>query len=144
MKKTYLILFVAVVTGLIVGFLILNGKNNQSSQDQSVSTSQTTASSSTESNSSSQQVAATITYTNSGFSPEKITVKSGDMISVKNDSSRPLEFSSDPHPVHTDDPELNQSVLEPGQSQSFTLTTKGTWGYHDHLNEINTGTIVVE
>ena len=88
--------------------------------------------------------AATITYTDDGLSPAKTTVKSGEVVKVVNNSSQSLEFSSDPHPVHTKDTDLNQQVLAPGQSQVFTVTKKGTFGYHDHLNATKTGTITIE
>lgn len=88
--------------------------------------------------------AATITYSDSGFSPAKTTVKSGDVVKVVNNSSRALEFSSDPHPVHTKDTDLNQQTLRPGESQTFSVTKKGTFGFHDHLDATKTGTITIE
>lgn len=88
--------------------------------------------------------AATITYSDSGFSPSKTTVKSGDVVKVVNNSTRALEFSSDPHPVHTKDTDLNQQTLRPGESQTFSVTKKGTFGFHDHLDATKTGTITIE
>lgn len=91
-----------------------------------------------------KSVSATITYTNDGFSPAKLTVKSGDIIAVKNNSSNSLQFSSDPHPIHTGDPEINQNTLPAGGSSSFMVKVKGTHGFHNHLDPSKTGTIVVE
>lgn len=91
-----------------------------------------------------ESVAATIVYTDDGFVPSSVTVKSGDKISVQNKSSRSLQFSSAPHPSHTENRELNQNTLPAGGSQTFTVTTKGRFGFHDHLNPSNTGTLVVE
>lgn len=91
-----------------------------------------------------QPAAATIIYSNSGFSPSKITVKSGDSVAIKNTSPGDMQFDSDPHPVHTDDEELNAGAVAPGQTVTFTVTTKGTFGYHNHLNPSDTGTIVVQ
>lgn len=90
------------------------------------------------------QVAATIMYTNTGFDPSTITIKSGQTVEIKNDSSRPLQFDSDPHPAHTDNPELNVDTISPGSSKKFTLTTKGAWSYHNHLNSSETGKVNVE
>lgn len=107
----------------------------------------TPASSSTSQSSNTSQPSAsvaTITYGNSGFSPSTITVKAGSTITIKNNSSGDLQFDSDPHPVHTDDPELNVGAVAPGQSMTFTVSEKGTHGYHNHLNSSDTGTIVVE
>lgn len=88
--------------------------------------------------------AATIIYSDSGFSPSKTTVKSSDTVAIKNTSSSDMQFDSDPHPIHTDDKELNAGAVAPGQTITFTVTTKGTFGYHNHLNPGDTGTIVVQ
>ena len=102
------------------------------------STDPTTPSTSTDINS-----ATTITYSNSGFSPAKLTVKAGDTVTVVNNSSGSLQFDSDPHPDHTDNTELNIGIIAKGKSATMTLTKKGTWGYHNHLSSTDTGTITV-
>jgi plastocyanin len=91
-----------------------------------------------------KKIAATITYSDSGYSPSTITVKSGDTIAIKNTSSSEMQFDSDPHPVHTDDEELNAGPVAPGQTITFTVTTTGTYGYHNHLNPSDSGTIVIK
>lgn len=88
--------------------------------------------------------AATITFDDSGFSPSTLTVKVGATVKVVNKSSQLLQFDSDPHPDHTDETELNVDLVSPGQSKTFTVTKKGTWGFHDHLNPGLTGTLNVE
>ena len=93
---------------------------------------------------STKPASATITYSNSGFSPNSVTVKSGDTVAIKNTSSSDLQYDSDPHPVHTDDEELNVGTVAPGQTATFTVTTKGTFGYHNHLNASDTGTIIIQ
>ncbi len=105
---------------------------------------QTPGSSSSSSSAGANQAAAIITYSDSGYSPSTITVKSGDTVELKNTSSQSVQFDSDPHPIHTDDPELNVGELSPGQTTTFKVITKGTHGYHNHLNPAQTGTIVVE
>ncbi|MGH7158072.1 MAG: cupredoxin domain-containing protein [Candidatus Saccharimonadales bacterium] len=87
---------------------------------------------------------AIITYTDSGFSPSALSVTSGTTVIIVNESGEQLDFSSSPHPVHSDNPELNRDTLSPGESDSFILTEPGTWGYHNHLNPDKTGTITVE
>lgn len=91
-----------------------------------------------------KKAAATITYSDSGFSPSTVTVKSGDTVAIKNTSSSDMQFDSDPHPVHTDDEELNAGPVTPGQTVTFTVTATGTYGYHNHLNPSDTGTIVIK
>lgn len=87
---------------------------------------------------------STITYTNDGFSPVSLTVKAGTTVTIKNDSSRSLQFSSNPHPDHTNEPELNLDNLSPGKSTTFQASEPGSYGFHNHLNEDHTGTLIVE
>ena len=90
---------------------------------------------------------ATITITSAGVSPKTQTVGYGATVTITNNDSAPHEFSSNPHPVHTDCPELNAPVLQTGQSFTATMASKAeTCGFHDHLNPTNAalqGTITV-
>lgn len=86
---------------------------------------------------------ATITYTDNGFTPATLTVKKGTKVTVVNSSSNPVQFSSDDHPTHRLDPEINMSELAPGENGSFTVTTVGTHGFHDHIDDSKTGTPIV-
>ena len=76
----------------------------------------------------------TITITNNAASPQNITVTRGSQVTILNSDSRTHEMDSDPHPEHTDCPELNQiGFLNPGQSrQSGNLNTARRCGMHDH------------
>lgn len=89
------------------------------------------------------EVAATITATNDGFTPNTVTIKKGQMIKIVNNSSSPIQFSSADHPTHRLDPELNMSELAPGESGTVMPENVGSHGYHDHLHAEHTGTIVV-
>ena len=89
-------------------------------------------------------VAATITFNGNGFSPAVTIVKAGDTIKIVNSSSTPMQLDSDPHPTHTDEPELNVGEVDAGKSATFVLTKVGSWGYHDHLNPSLTGRINVQ
>lgn len=86
---------------------------------------------------------AVITYTDSGFNPETLTVKTGTVVTVKNDTSRTLDFASDDHPTHRINSELNVGEIDSGESATFTAKA-GTWGFHDHLNDDATGVLTVE
>lgn len=86
---------------------------------------------------------ATITFTNNGFEPRELTVKKGTVITVINESSSSVQFSSDEHPAHRDNPEMNMMVLAPRESDSYTAAKAGAWSFHDHLNESKTGTVTV-
>ena len=92
---------------------------------------------------------ATITITSSGVSPKALTVARGTQVTFTNNDSVPHEMNSDPHPVHTDCPEINSvGFLSPGQSKmTANLNTARTCGYHDHQRSSVTslqGTIVIQ
>lgn len=90
-----------------------------------------------------QTTGVTIVFTDKGFEKSSYTVKKGQSVKVENKSNTQLEFSSDNHPTHTGEPELNMSVLQPGESGSFTPTEIGEHGFHDHLQAQFTGVLVV-
>jgi hypothetical protein len=90
-----------------------------------------------------QPQSATITYTDSGFS-SGLVVAAGTQLTIRNNSSGTLQFQSNPHPTHDANQELNVGSIAPGGSETITLSNKGTWGYHNHLNDSHTGTIIVE
>ena len=85
-----------------------------------------------------------VTYTDSGFSPQNLTVKGGAEVTFVNSSSETVDVESNPHPLHTDNSQLNVGTINPGGSAKATLTTSGIWGYHNHPNGAEGGTIVVE
>ena len=81
-----------------------------------------------------------ITITSAGVTPKHLVVNAGSQVTfINNDSIAHLMFS-DPHPEHTDCPELNQvGFLDPGQSrQTGNLDTARTCGFHDHNLFANT------
>lgn len=136
MSKKNLAIIIVLVIVVGIGAVVWMTRGSSST------TNSTTSGNST--SSSSQSSAATITYSDSGFSPSTVTVHSGDTITLKNTSSASMQFDSDPHPVHTGDPELNVGEISPGQSATLQVAAKGTHGYHNHLNPAQTGTIVVQ
>jgi len=92
-----------------------------------------------------KQAAATIEFTDSGFSPQSVTIKAGETVTFKNNSSSQLQVASAPHPTHTDRPELNApGPMGLGQTFSTAISEKGTWKYHDHLNPSLFGSITVQ
>ncbi len=145
MNKTGIIAVIVVVLALAGGAFALSQKNSDKTGSSTTNPTSSTTTTPTNTNTTSEASSEnTITYTNDGFSPATLTVKSGTKITIKNDSSHALQFDSDPHPVHTDDPELNVGVVSPGKSMTFTATNTGSHGYHNHLNSSDTGTIVVQ
>jgi len=140
----YVVIVVVVLAVIGGGVFALTRKSKTNNPTTSNSTPATSSSNQTSDTSQPSASVATITYSDSGFSPSTITVKAGSTITIKNTSSGGLQFESDPHPVHTDDTELNVGTVASGQSMTFTVAEKGTHGYHNHLNPSDTGTIIVE
>ncbi|HWZ66094.1 MAG TPA: cupredoxin domain-containing protein [Patescibacteria group bacterium] len=132
MKKLWIIGTIILIA--IAGALWFVYKNN---------TSPTTAPPSSSTNSTSNNT-ATITYSDSGFSPSVTTINSGGVVSVTNNSATELQFDSNPHPIHTDDTDLNIGSVPSGQTKTFTVTKKGSFGYHNHLSPQVTGKIIVQ
>jgi len=68
------------------------------------------------------------------LSPSEITVSAGSRVLFINNHSRPHQITSDPHPEHTDCPEINQvGLLAQGQRrETGNLVTVRTCGIHDH------------
>jgi plastocyanin len=92
---------------------------------------------------------ATITITSNGVSPKTVTIAAGGQVTFVNSDNQTHNMQSDPHPEHTDCPELGSvGFLTPGQSHNTgNLNIKRTCGYHDHDNFGNQklqGSIVIE
>lgn len=79
-------------------------------------------------------VAATITITATGVSPRNVTIPAGSRVMFVNNDSRAHVMSSDPHPIHTDCPSIEQvGFLSAGQSRATgNLDTPRVCGFHDH------------
>ncbi|HLC64512.1 MAG TPA: plastocyanin/azurin family copper-binding protein [Candidatus Nanoarchaeia archaeon] len=96
---------------------------------------------------------STIEVTSSGFSPNSITINSGDTVTWINKDSAPHWPASAMHPTHLLYPETGGCIgskfdacgeIPPGGSWSFTFSQKGEWKYHDHINPGSMfGTVIV-
>jgi hypothetical protein len=93
---------------------------------------------------------ATITIGADGrVSPSTVTIVRGGRVTMINNHNTSHDMSSDPHPEHTQCPELNQwGFLSAGQQRtSGNLNTARTCGFHDHNLPQNTGlqgTVVIQ
>lgn len=103
---------------------------------------------------------ASVSYTDQGFSPASVTIANGQTVTWTNNSTGMLWVASDPHPEHSGYDGTTKSehcaadysgatpfdsctVIQPGQSYSFTFAKAGSWGYHNHMNDDMSGTVVV-
>ena len=95
-----------------------------------------TSSSSTSTGCTASSTSTTITISNNSVCPQNITIARGTQVTFINQDGREHEMTSDPHPEHTDCPEINQvGFLTNGQSrQTGNLNTARRCGFHDHRN----------
>jgi hypothetical protein len=77
---------------------------------------------------------ATIMLTSAGVSSIQLTVTQGARVTFVNNDTRSHNMTSDPHPEHSDCPEINTvGLLQPGQSrETGNLVAIRTCGFHDH------------
>ncbi|HSX58338.1 MAG TPA: cupredoxin domain-containing protein [Candidatus Saccharimonadales bacterium] len=150
-----MIITVVVVAILAIGaFLLVNNKNKSTSSTTSSTTSSDNSSSNNSSGDSSNSSSTpasdtvTITYTDSGFSPNSATVKNGGKIIWVNKSGSQVQIGVNPHPTHTGDRMITNGQftldLNDGAQTTVSVTKTGTFGYHNHLLPNDTGTITVE
>jgi len=97
----------------------------------------------------------TVTYQDSGFTPQSITIKKGTLVTFVNKSRSPLWLDSNPHPSNTDYPEFDTFRVrdrfpEMGENFQFEFSKTGTWKFHNHTasgdgtdTTVHPGTIIV-
>lgn len=131
--KKYIITIIAIIAigfSVYSYFLSKQLPENQEKKEMSYSETQTSE-------------ATQITIKDFSFSPSTITVKKGESITWTNKDSAPHTATSNPHPIHTDLPELSSGVLQKDGEYTFTFTKTGTFGYHCHIHPSMLGTIIV-
>jgi plastocyanin len=89
-----------------------------------------------------------VTITSAGVSPSTLTITPGTRVRFVNNDVVPHDMTSDPHPAHTQCPEINQAgLILGGQSkETAAFATVKTCGYHDHNDPDDpkwTGTILI-
>lgn len=140
-KQTAIIISIAIILiALATWWIVSAASHNADTEAAPTSSTQTTDEPAAISDTPS---ALTIVFTDDGFEQDSYSVGAGQVVTVVNRSSIDMEFSSDDHPSHRDNPELNMNSLAPGEEISFTPRSEGEWGIHDHLNPRYTTTLVV-
>ena len=76
----------------------------------------------------------TFTISTSGVSPRELTVPQGTRVLFVNHDNRRRNMTSDPHPDHSDCPEINNvGLLNTGQHrETGNMNVVRTCGFHDH------------
>lgn len=103
----------------------------------------------------------TVVYSDGGYAPKELTVKKGEKVTFRNESSHVMWPASAMHPAHAEypgsglqkctDSSVDKSTLFDSCSEkksreewSFQFQEVGTWNYHDHRRAEYWGTIIVE
>lgn len=143
MSKT--IIAVAVLVIVIVGgyFLLSPQKTSVTTPTSEITPTSSAAMQESASPSSAMQE-NTVTLSADGFSPATLTVKAGTEVTWTNKSGAVGNVNSDVHPTHTIYPPLNLGKFADGESLSLTFDKAGTYGYHNHLDSSQTGTVIVQ
>ncbi len=96
---------------------------------------------------------AVVDYNGSTFSPTTVFIPRGGAVVFRNRSNASMRVASNPHPTHNSYPEKGGCVgslfdscvdIPPKVSWSFAFKYPGTWGYHNVLNDVQGGFVVVQ
>jgi plastocyanin len=90
------------------------------------------------------QSESTVTLSTNGYEPATLSIKLGTQVTWVNKSGQDATVNSDPHPIHTAYPPLNLGNFSDGGTLTLLFDKAGTYGYHNHLNPGEKGTIIVE
>lgn len=86
----------------------------------------------------------TVWVLDASFNPSVVTISAGDSVTWVNKDDLNRQPASDPHPAHTNVPGFESTPLPLDGTYTFIFDEVGEWYYHDHLNPISKGKIVVE
>lgn len=87
---------------------------------------------------------AQVAITNNGFEPATLTVKKGTKVTWTNNGQTAHQIASNPHPSHDELKKLYSDVLNEKQSYGFSFSKAGKFNYHDELNPVVNGQIIVK
>lgn len=136
MNRTILIAIVGIVIVVGIVALFMFSQNNKSAQNNNPGPSVAAVNPNEE--------IATVVLGPSGFAPATLTIKAGTRVTWINKSGTSAILASNNHPTHTLYPPLNLGEFGDGSSVQLVFDKPGTYGYHNHLNPDEGGTIVVQ
>lgn len=152
-----LVIIVIVIFG---GYFLINNGNQLAENGQSLNSGQPVVpGNDTIQPVSEKMVTHEVIYTDTGYSPKELTIKIGDTVVWKNQSSHGMWIGSALHPSHfiysgtsLDEhcPDPNNTSFDqctssgPSTSWSFKFDKKGTWRYHNHVSASDFGTVIVQ
>lgn len=93
---------------------------------------------------STQPETLTITINENGYVPNEVTVKKGTRVIWANQGNSVATVNSADHPDHTLHSFINLGEVAPGRTVQTVFDQVGSFGYHNHLNPEQFGTVTVE
>ncbi len=155
MKTSYILIGIVIAVVVIGGVFVL--RSNSNTQTPTLKEEETVTPPMMEEGS---QSSLMVSYTDGGYSPKELTIKKGEVVTFKNESSQPMWTASAVHPNHTAYPgtdikncgsttmvdKMFDSCAGVSSLQvwKFQFNETGSWKYHNHLTPTRTGTITVE
>lgn len=76
--------------------------------------------------------------------PDKISIRVGDEVSFKNQGDSPIIIASDPHPEHSEAPDLYSAPIYSGQTYVYKFSVEGRFGFHIEENPSISGRVIVK
>lgn len=141
--KKWLVGVIVLVAGLGVGWYVMQGGKAKPAVVEEVTTQETPATPGTDVEEDVME-RPTVSYTDTGFAPNTLTVKKGTNVTFTNQSSKGMWVASALHPTHQLLPGFDQlKSVARGGTYEYTFDKVGTWKYHNHVNPADTGTVVV-
>ncbi|MGH3086250.1 MAG: cupredoxin domain-containing protein [Rubrobacteraceae bacterium] len=85
-----------------------------------------------------------VRMTGEGFEPERVELEAGEAVVFENEDDEGHWPASDDHPMHDEYPNFDpKEPVGAGDEWSFTFEKPGEWGFHDHMNPMFTGEVIV-
>ena len=166
MRSSTGLIWTAVIIVVVLGaawyFLTMNTAPNPDTTGLGTTATSTSTATSTDMSganaSTSAATSATVTLQKGAFSPSMVTIAYGGTVTFVDGGNEKMWVASDPHPVHSGYDGTSVSThcaagytgaapfdqCSAGTSYSFTFNKTGTWGFHNHQNPGETGTVVVQ
>ena len=138
-----LIAFIAFVSIIVTGYLLISQNTKKTAVQVAIKNSQKI---NNKTDNSQVVPSKTITLTNSGFTPQTLTINKGERVIWLNNSGVVGTVNSDNYPTNLLYPFLNFGQFNDGSSFSTIFANPGTYNYYNFLsqNQNQKGTIIVK
>jgi plastocyanin len=88
--------------------------------------------------------ALVITYTDEGFSPNRLVIDPGQQVRFSSQSGKGMWPASNIHPTHQIFPEFDsKGLVRSGEDWALTFEEPGYWRYHNHASPGEGGIVIV-